>query len=104
MALYSKCVKAIRARIVIDNIAVAWAQGYMPVFAIFSGQIDGDLVLRYKNNRSGIIIGQTVGSSRESLFTFTKEVLDYDMADFFKRNSKKIKTEMNSTLEALLSA
>jgi hypothetical protein len=45
----------------IDNIAVAWAQGYMPVFAIFSGQIDGDLVLRYKNSRGGIIIGQTAG-------------------------------------------
>ena len=27
----------------IDNIAVAWAQGYMPVFAIFSGQMDADL-------------------------------------------------------------
>jgi hypothetical protein len=28
----------------IDNIAVAWSQGYLPVFAIFSGQIDNRLV------------------------------------------------------------
>lgn len=88
----------------IDNIAVAWAQGYMPVFAIFSGQIDGDLVLRYKNNRGGIIVGRTGGNPRESLFTFSKEVLDYDIADFFKRNSASIKVEMHETLKALLSA
>ena len=88
----------------IDNIAVAWSQGYLPVFAIFSGQIDGDLVLRYKNNRGGIIIGKTAGNSMESLFTFSKEVLDYDLAGFFKRNSVAIKKEMHETLKALLSA
>lgn len=88
----------------IDNIAVAWSQGYLPVFAIFSGQIDGDLVLRYKNNRGGIVIGKTAGSSMESLFTFSKEILDYDLAGFFKRNSVAIKKEMHDTLKALLSA
>jgi hypothetical protein len=67
----------------IDNIAVAWSQGYLPVFAIFSGQIDNDLVLRYKNRRGGVIIGNITGSSYESLFVFCKEILDYDMEDFF---------------------
>ena len=88
----------------IDNIAVAWSQGYLPVFAIFSGQIDGDLVLRYKNDRGGIIIGKTNGSSLDSLFTFCNEVLEFDLADFFKRNSDVIKKEMHETLKALLSA
>ena len=88
----------------IDNIAVAWAQGYLPVFAIFSGQIDPDLVLRYKNNRGGIVIGSTLGNSQESLFTFCNDVLEYDLAGFFKRNSPKIKKEMHKTLEALLNA
>lgn len=88
----------------IDNIAVAWSQGYLPVFAIFSGQIDGDLVLRYKNNRGGIVVGNTSGNARESLFTFSREVLDYDMAEFFKKHSAKIKSEMHDTLKALLSA
>lgn len=88
----------------IDNIAVAWAQGYMPVFAIFSSQIDGDLVLRYRNARGGILFGKTAGDSRESLFTFSREVLGYDLADFFKRNSPAIKQEVYETLEALLNA
>ncbi|MFD2579092.1 hypothetical protein ACFSTD_11785 [Novosphingobium colocasiae] len=88
----------------IDNIAVAWAQGYMPVFAIFSGQIDGDLVLRYRNSRGGILFGRPTGSSTASLFTFCKEVLNFDLADFFTRNSPVIKAEVHETLEALLNA
>jgi hypothetical protein len=88
----------------IDNIAVAWANGYLPVFAIFSSQIDADLVLRYRNSRGGIIIGTTSGSSQISLFVFSKEVLGYDLADFFHRNSEVIKSEVYSTLEILLRA
>ncbi|AKQ54699.1 hypothetical protein [Bordetella hinzii] len=88
----------------IDNIAVAWAQGYMPVFAIFSSQIDGDLVLRYRNSRGGIVVGRTAGASTESLFAFSRDVLGFDLADFFRRNSPAIKKEMTETLEALLSA
>ena len=86
----------------IDNIAVAWSQGYLPVFAIFSGQIDNDLVLRYRNSRGGVIIGNLSGSSYESLFVFSKEILNYDMEGFFTNNSKLIKKEMHNTLEVLL--
>jgi hypothetical protein len=88
----------------IDNIAVAWANGYLPVFAIFSSQIDADLVLRYRNSRGGIIIGTTSGNNQTSLFIFSKEVLGYDLADFFHRNSDVIKSEVYSTLEILLRA
>lgn len=88
----------------IDNIAVAWSQGYLPVFAIFSGQIDKDLVLRYRNDRGGIIVGTTLGGTTESIFTFCREVLQYDLAEFFKRNSEEIRKEMDETLITLLSA
>jgi hypothetical protein len=86
----------------IDNIAVAWAQGYMPVFAIFSGQIDGDLVLRYRNSRGGIIVGLVNNNPLESLFAFSQQVLEFDLAGFFKRNSKTIKLEIAETLKLLL--
>lgn len=88
----------------IDNIAVAWSQGYLPIFAIFSGQIDNDLVLRYKNSRGGVIVGTLSGSAFESIFIFCKEVLNYDLEGFFKRNTISIKKEIHSTLEALLDA
>ncbi|CAD5971852.1 hypothetical protein PCC9214_03868 [Planktothrix tepida] len=88
----------------IDNIAVAWANGYLPVFAIFSSQIDSDLVLRYRNSRGGIITGTLLGTSQNSLFVFSKNVLGYDLADFLHRNSSLIRDEIYTTLEALLRA
>ena len=88
----------------IDNIAVAWSQGYLPVFAIFSGQIDNDLVLRYRNSRGGVIIGNLSGSSYESLFVFCKEILNYDIESFFINNSECIKREIHNILEVLLNA
>ena len=88
----------------IDNIAVAWSQGYLPVFAIFSGQIDNDLVLRYKNSRGGVIVGNLTGSPYESLFTFCKNILKYDLEGFFCKNTSLIKKEMHNTLEVLLNA
>jgi hypothetical protein len=42
--------------------------------------------------------------SQTSLFAFSKEVLDYDLAAFFDRNSEVIKSEVYSTLEILLRA
>jgi hypothetical protein len=88
----------------IDNIAVAWAQGYMPVFAIFSAQIDNDLVLRYRNARGGIIVGKKDGGPTLSLFSFCSDILNFDLATFFDRNSLQIKKEVHETLEALLNA
>jgi len=86
----------------IDNIAVAYAMRYLPVITVFSSQIDNDIVIRYRSNRSAIIIGSLVGDSKASLFTFCKDVLDYDLAAFFKRNSPVIKQEMVKVFKAII--
>ena len=88
----------------IDNATVAWANGYLPVFAIFSSQIDADIVLRYRNNRCGIMIGSHSSDPNISLFAFSRDILGYDLANFFQRNSEIIKTEINSVLKTLLDA
>ncbi|NEQ62196.1 MAG: hypothetical protein F6K53_34250 [Moorea sp. SIO4A1] len=88
----------------IDNAVVAWANDYLPVFAIFSSQIDSDIVLRYRNNRCGILIGTTNSNNKESLYAFCDQVLGYDLADFFNRNSTEIKQEIHDVLETLLRA
>lgn len=88
----------------IDNATVAWANSYLPVFAIFSSQIDSDIVLRYRNNRCGVMIGSTSTDNKISLFAFSKDILGYDLAGFFKQNSKKFKFEINSVLKTLLDA
>lgn len=76
----------------------------MPVFAIFSSQIDGDLVLRYRNSRGGILVGRSDASATISLFAFCNDVLGFDLANFFKRNSPEIQKEVHEALEALLNA
>lgn len=88
----------------IDNATVAWANDYLPVFAIFSSQIDSELVLRYRNNRCGILIGTRNDNEQVSLYAFCNEILGYDLADFFKRYSTEIKTEIHDVLETLLSS
>ncbi|MBC6418856.1 MAG: hypothetical protein GDA44_08745 [Prochloron sp. SP5CPC1] len=88
----------------LDSATVAWANDYLPVFAIFSSQIDPDIVLRYRNNRCGILMGTINGNNQTSLYAFCEEILGYDLADFFKRQSTVIKNEIHDVLETLLSA
>jgi len=88
----------------IDNATVAWANGYMPVFAIFSSQIDLDIVIRYQNNRCGILTGINNTDDNISLFAFCKNILGYDLAGFFERNSGKLKECVESVISSLLSA
>lgn len=88
----------------IDNATVAWANNYLPVFAIFSSQIDSDLVLRYRNNRCGILVGITTNNNKMSLYAFCQQILGYDLTDFFKRQSTVIQKEIHDVLEVLLSA
>lgn len=87
----------------IDNATVAWAHGYMPIFAIFSSQIDKDLVLRYRNNRCGIMVGITSDDPDRSIFAFFNHVLGYDLAAFFDRNKNILRGQIEKVLMSLLS-
>ncbi len=88
----------------IDNATVAWSHGYLPVFAIFSSQIDSDIVLRYRNSNCAILTGVRGIGPYLSLYDFTADVLSYDLADFFQKNSVSIRSEIESILEKLLKA
>lgn len=85
----------------LDNATVAYAYHYLPVFAIFSSQIDNDIVLRYRNNRCGILTGTLLPDKHLSLYAFSKDVLGFDLADFFKSNSPVIKKEVSNILQSL---
>jgi len=88
----------------IDNATVAWASGYLPVFAIFSSQIDEDIVLRYRNSRCGVLVGADSKDPKVSLFAFSREVLGFDLAEFFTANSATFKKEIHAVLKTLLYA
>ena len=86
----------------IANAANAYAHRYIPVLALFSVQIDGSVVLRYRSNRWLVLSGQTAGSPVDSLYQFCRQVLDYDLVAFFQRNSSEVRTAVESAVAALL--
>jgi hypothetical protein len=86
----------------IDNATVAWSHDYLPVFAIFSSQIDTDIVLRYRNSRCGILTGVRGSGPLLSLYDFMAEVVGYDLAGFFETNSADIRGEIETILDTLL--
>lgn len=87
----------------IANAATAYTKGYLPCAVILSTQIDGDILLRYRMEKWAIVTG-TVGMNDPlaSTYDFMRDVVGYDLAAFFKRNSKVLRTEIDAVLKALL--
>lgn len=88
----------------IANASNAYANLYVPVLVVFSTQIDGDLVQRYTEARWLLLRGTINGTPLESTYAFCRDVVGFDLAAFFERTSPRIKKEIESILEALLSA
>ncbi|MDP2896479.1 MAG: hypothetical protein Q8Q12_07950 [bacterium] len=89
----------------IANAATAYTKGLLPCAGILSLQIDQDIALRYRSERWVLLTG-IVGesSTHESIYAFAKEIVGYDLASFFQRNSGALKDEINKVLIALLKA
>lgn len=87
----------------IANAANAYAHQYLPVAAILSTQIDMDVAERYRHARWLLLVGTTSGSAWDSAYVFMRDVVGYDLAAFFKRNSNSLRAAVNSVLRSLLS-
>ncbi len=87
------------------NASTAYTRAYLPCVVVLSNQIDADIVTRYRLERWVILTGSTLESSPlRSTYAFAQEVLDFDLAGFFQRNSRTLKTEVERVLHALLEA
>jgi hypothetical protein len=86
----------------IANAAHAYVGGYMPVVVLLSLQIDGDVAARYTEARWLLLRGTKEGAATESTYAFCREILGYDLAAFFERNSRRFKTALEGVLKALL--
>jgi hypothetical protein len=87
----------------IGNAANAYANSYLPVVVLLSAQIDDDISERYTRAQWLILRGSLTGSPLQSTYSFAREVLGYDLAGFFTRNAARIRTEVETVIEALLS-
>jgi len=86
----------------IANAATAYSQGYLPIVVVLSTQIDSDIASRYELEKWLILQGHVGGSSITSTYIFAKEVIDYDLANFFQSNSGKLKKAIDEVLKMLL--
>jgi len=87
------------------NAATAYSQAYLPCVALLSMQMDDDIFTRYKAAKWAMLTGRTQGgTSQDSTYLFMREVVGYDLADFFVRHAPELKAEVNTVLEAMLSA
>ena len=87
----------------IANAATAYTRGYFPCAVILSNQIDSDVLLRYRVEKWSVITG-IVGVTNPliSTYDFMRDVVGYDLAAFFERNSLTFRAEIDAILKALL--
>jgi hypothetical protein len=86
----------------VSNAANAFAHRYLPVMLLLSVQIPANLAERYARAHWLILRGTVGGSPTDSTYVFTRDVLGYDLAGFFRRNSSAIKGETLAVFEGLL--
>lgn len=89
----------------IANATTAYVNTYLPCVAVLSNQIDGDIQTRYRMEKWAMLTG-TVGADNDlrSVYDFTRQVVGYDLAAFFERNSETLRTELDRVLRSLLEA
>lgn len=85
------------------NAANAFTQGYFPILAIMSLQLDADLKIRYQAAKWGVLVGSASSDDEyASTYAFANKVVGYDLAGFFERNSPLLREEMTKIFAALL--
>lgn len=88
----------------IANAATAYIKAYFPCAVILSAQIDTDILLRYRTEKWAVITGMTgARNPLVSTYDFLRDVVGYDLAAFFQRNSDTLHSEIDAVLKTLLS-
>ena len=69
---------------------------------LFSTQIDSAIAERYTRAQWLLLRGSRTGNPTHSTYAFCRDVLGYDLAAFFERNSRTIKREVETIITDLL--
>ena len=87
----------------IANAASAYIKSYLPCALVLSNQIDEDVLRRYRAAGWVVTTGLTGREDPSvSTYDFLREVIGYDLAGFFERNSDRLRREVTAVLQALL--
>lgn len=88
----------------VANAANAYTQMYVPALVLLSTQINYAVSVRYRAARWLLLTGNVAGTPLDSTYVFCKDVLGYDLAAFFERNSPRLRTLLETTVASLLTA
>jgi hypothetical protein len=87
------------------NAAQALGHGFLPVLTLMSTQMNRAVLSRYRIGNWAILTG-TVGRGdpKVSTYDFLRDVVGFDLAAFFERNTGSLRKGTESILTALLDA
>ena len=87
----------------IANAAAAYTKAQFPCALLLSTQIDSDIILRYRAAKWAVMTG-VMGQNDPliSTYDFMRDVIGYDLAGFFQRNTDKLRSEIEAVLKTLL--
>ena len=88
----------------IANATHAYISFYIPVLLLLSTQIDQTVASRYRHSNWLLLYGTTSGQVTDSTYVFCRDVLGYDLAGFFQKNTARTKKLVEQVLAALLEA
>jgi hypothetical protein len=80
----------------------AYQKSLLPAFAILSNQVSQPVAARYRADGMLVLTGTLSPDPVISTFAFFNEVVGYDLAGFFDRNSVKLAEEVQDIVGALL--
>lgn len=83
------------------NAAMAYAREYLPCIVALSAQIDSDILRRYRG-KWVVMTGADTGVPYTSTYDFIRDVVGYDLAGFFERNSEALQSEIARVVTMLL--
>jgi hypothetical protein len=86
----------------VANAASAYAHHYVPSLVLLSTQINETVAARYEGAQWLLLSGTESGSATESTWTFLREVVGYDLAAFFQRNTDELRELIERVAMSLL--
>lgn len=86
----------------VANASNAYANLYVPALVLLSTQINEAVSTRYVAARWLLLTGTTDGTAADSTYAFCRDVLGYDLAAFFERNSNRFRTVLEDVVASLL--
>jgi hypothetical protein len=79
----------------------SYNDNYLPAIVIVSTQVSQPVARRYRAAQLLVLTG-SLGDDTESTFSFFRDIVGYDLAGFFERNSPKLREEFGAILRGLL--